>query len=66
MTKKDYELIARIFHKNITDNDPRVSQQLWTAQQIATATAKQFADVLKSTNPKFDRERFLQACGVEA
>jgi len=27
-------------------------------------TAKHFADILRRTNPKFDRVRFLTACGV--
>jgi hypothetical protein len=31
-----------------------------------TYIAEQFADRLRSSNPNFDRRRFLLACGVEA
>jgi len=33
---------------------------------IRLVTAKHFADELASTNPRFDRTRFLRACNVIA
>lgn len=30
------------------------------------ALAKEFADALAHTNPNFNRDRFLRACGVDA
>lgn len=30
------------------------------------AIARAFADALATTNPRFDRARFLRACGVES
>lgn len=66
MTRKDYDLIARIFAKNISDTDPKVMTRKYTAHTVNIAMAKQFADVLKMTNPNFDHKRFLEACGVEA
>lgn len=30
------------------------------------AVIEHFADALRHTNPKFDRARFLRACGVES
>lgn len=65
MSKKDYELIARIFHKNITDTDPKVTEVRYSAVTINKSMAQQFALVLGQHNPAFDRERFLKACGVE-
>ena len=53
MSKKDYVLIARVFNGVLEDN--------LTSSQVAMV----LADVLASTNPRFDRGRFLTACGVE-
>ncbi len=54
MTRKDFELIARVL-KDIIQTDTRHLEYI----------AAEFADALKSTNANFDRERFLKACGVE-
>mgnify|MGYP003152141621 CR=1 FL=1 len=51
MTRKDFELIARVI------SDSRF--YLWQPQ-----IAKAFADELATTNTRFDRERFLEACNV--
>ena len=37
-------------------DEPNALQGLW---------ANHFADQLANTNPRFDRARFLKACGVE-
>lgn len=66
MTKKDFELIARILNKNITDTNPKMTQIKYTGNQISTAMAMQFADVLQKANPQFDRTKFLKACGTTA
>ena len=57
MTKKDFELIARVFREHgwydgFTDKRFVVS-------------AIYLADALIATNPRFDREKFLQACQPE-
>ncbi len=64
MTKKDYELIARILHKNIHDTTGYMTEVKYTGNQISKAMAMQFADVLKTNNPKFDTKKFLTACGI--
>lgn len=64
MKKKHYELIARIFNKNIHDKDPKMAEVRYSGNTIAKAMAQQFADVLSKDNPKFDRAKFLEACGV--
>lgn len=58
MTKKDYELIASVLHAiiqtaQLTDYEPTPSQY-----------AEAFAVCLEQNNPRFDRNKFLQACGV--
>ena len=55
MTKKDFELIAGLLKAN-TD-------------KMGNSTFKWFCDDLaegfKQLYPRFDKEKFLQACGVE-
>ena len=67
MTKKDYELIASEiefakinFVDNATGDKPydNGKYDTWYVMAINLATT------LKNNNPKFDRERFLEACGV--
>lgn len=53
MTKKDYVLIASVFANH--DNEIR---------SIADV-AEGLADMLERDNPRFDRSRFLKACGIE-
>jgi hypothetical protein len=55
MTKKDFELIAAVCRT-------RLYGDLTKAQRDTVAA--HFADALERTNPRFDRERFLKACGV--
>lgn len=63
MTRNDYELIARAFRESIPvatlapDDLPRVRQGWATA-------AHAVADMLAAGNARFDRTRFLAACGV--
>jgi hypothetical protein len=53
MTKKDFELIAAVLRANSTET------------VVRERVALDFADELAATNPRFDRARFLRACGVE-
>ncbi len=57
MTKKDFTLIAR------TIREQRDGSDLMNIQ--ANRFARAFARELRSTNPLFDTERFLAACGVQ-
>ena len=59
MTQRDFELIADVLKTQrdlsiLTKVDP-------TPKMIAHA----FADRLATVNPRFDRARFLRACGVD-
>lgn len=60
MTRKDYELIATAVRDSAMDR-PTYSQQVQRR-----FTAMRLADALASQNPRFNRERFLAACGVES
>ena len=61
MTRKDYVAIAQIL------KDANV---VWRGEtNVETClmnVCKNFALVLSSDNPRFDRARFLQACGVQS
>ena len=74
MTRKDYQLIASVLKEHLShwssakeklSDDPQKLQAahseiaLW---DVATA----FSYELQKTNPRFDKERFLSACGVKA
>lgn len=52
MSKKDFELIARILRGLPVD--------CYGTEQVA----ERFAEELQRTNPRFDAARFLTACGV--
>jgi hypothetical protein len=55
MTRKDYVMIA-----DILKGQQKAHNDLETIEEIAY----NFADVLEEDNPRFDRHRFLVACGV--
>lgn len=69
MTRRDFELIANALKAAKPTAHPEGTE----AAEIATLAenvawrnvALSFADHLSATNPRFDRERFLRACGVE-
>lgn len=56
MTKKDYELIAR----EIKDGE-----MLGNAFETKNTIALKLAKALQAENPRFDKEKFLKACGIE-
>jgi uncharacterized protein (DUF1800 family) len=70
MTKKHYEAIACIIKStynnaklyNGTMYRDTASERLETIEIIVSRLADYFA----SDNPKFNRTKFLQACGIEA
>jgi hypothetical protein len=56
MTRKDYELIARSIFVDRENLDPLGKN---AADYITAGLARQ----LEAMNPRFDRHRFLEACG---
>lgn len=57
MSKKDYELIARVLRRAV--DSPNYADRVG-GQRLA----RDFADALAEANPRFARETFLGACGV--
>ena len=59
MTRKDYELIARVFKQELDRADDRelAIGYIWPV-------ASELSRALRSTNPRFDPSRFLTACGM--
>jgi len=56
MTKKHYERIAAIINIART-SVPKHNHEWWIAENLA--------DYFATDNPKFNRTRFLQACGID-
>lgn len=57
MTRKDYQLIAEVF--------ANFGQIIELEETIGADLARNLADALQGDNPRFDRARFLTACGVK-
>lgn len=57
MTKKDYELIANCINYSLVRG--------WITVDSSYFMARYFAVALLATNPRFDRNKFLMACGAE-
>lgn len=58
MERRHYELIAR------TIMDICVMSEGEISPRNRTLIARSFAQTLRATNPRFDKERFLKACGA--
>lgn len=63
MTKKDFVAVAEIIynHGNILSLDEKFDEG---AKFAAAKIARELAAVFKQKNPRFDTQRFLDACGV--
>jgi hypothetical protein len=65
MTRKDYVALAKIFNDALP-----LAQSTPTAATIARSVvhdiAYDTAAMLAAGNPRFDRARFLKACGVQS
>lgn len=60
MTRKDFQLIAdSIASMQLQDYTP------FNQTILRTYIAKQFADALRATNSRFNRDKFMMACGAE-
>ena len=62
MTRKDYELIARALNR-ANENWQGFEEE--NPQVVITAICAYLAKELVQDNPRFDRTRFLSACGLE-
>lgn len=80
MTRKDYVAIAEAFRRAIysatyTGNSPvsmdavgpdGVANWKRASQNVTLSLARDIADKMQRDNPRFDRARFLKACGVQS
>ena len=57
MTRKDFEMIAATLKASRMDGEEASAQ--WCTACHA------FAEMCSRTNPRFNRSRFLKACGME-
>jgi hypothetical protein len=53
MTRKDYVMIAEV-----------IATSWHTSAETKRELAVNMAEALETDNPRFDREKFLRACGV--
>lgn len=60
MSREDFEAIAAIFKKQTSN--PTINC-LQDAMVALYSNAAMHADYFASVNPRFDRERFMKACG---
>lgn len=56
-TKRDFEATARILSEAMSVNDPG-------KREMVVFIAEMFVNRYKAENPRFDRARFLKACGI--
>lgn len=61
MTKKDYELIARVICKQLDNGDNDQIDGIMGIENTARALSQAFA----KDNERFDTNRFMQACKLE-
>lgn len=64
MTRKDYILIANALHRNAADL-AAYAEMSKTPAEVHSFLVYSVLDALAGDNPRFDRERFAEACGVE-
>lgn len=60
MTRQDFREIAHVFsvrYKQAPTNE---------ARQEVMILAWNMADIMAASNPRFDRARFMVACGIES
>lgn len=63
LSRKDYEMIAHVLRNTgYPDIDGR---EVSAIEDDRARLADAFASQLYMDNPRFDRERFIRACGVE-
>ena len=60
VTKKDFRAIAEIIeHNTVSPVNPAYNDNVFK-----TSLAEDLADYFTTQNPKFNRQKFLNACGL--
>jgi hypothetical protein len=63
VTRKDYILIARALNSSRIAVIGKREEDFESGRKLA---CQALADYLETDNSRFDRERFLKACGVQS
>jgi len=63
MTKKDYELIAKAIYGSLIQSGSLEAQDCFIKQY--RDTARFVANALQQDNSRFNRNKFMAACGVK-
>lgn len=63
LQRRHFEMIARALKLSISHYADNLNGP-WTVSDEGRVICEDMADALRATNPNFDHERFLQACGV--
>ena len=69
MTRKDYVMIAETIRELLADIDresPGMREVLRGERMGVASVARRLAEQLRQDNPRFDRTRFIEACGLTA
>ena len=67
MTKKDYELIARVLKDQLESCFTHVNKQIGTIEAYSVeCVVKQLTKELEQDNPRFNRQKFMKACGLDS
>ena len=62
MTRKDYKLIAEVLSRAIKNWEGFEQER---PEEVISMIAKTLSSQLIQDNPRFDRAKFLTACGVK-
>lgn len=66
MSKRDYEAIAASIkaRRDLVEEEVTVGHIRFTTLITLARMARDLADVFEASNPRFDRDKFLEACGL--
>lgn len=64
MTKKDYELIARELRSQHEMLDYNSGKITGSDTSVYEMSCKLWSQTLSEENPRFDKRKFLEACGI--
>lgn len=66
MTRKDYELIAKVINPLVEGLEvlTKVKPEAYTHISVVRELVNNLSDKLQADNPRFDRGKFWQACGL--
>lgn len=62
LTRKDFKAVAEIIKENTHERLSIGGKAVWLSKQH---TCRDLANYFTTQNPRFDRERFMTACGLE-